>query len=182
MQHYISLVIITRRSSGCTDWLFFAQQLPHGMHDKILALADGCLSRQYRGDARVCKFWHFRDAQYGLVLDEVLRDRSRWEMCMANGFWDVWWYRRAPSCPWDVWWYDERGPGPLQVCQTCGRRRTLLRPSYVNFARITVHRRVSFVPRDGYHGVPDGGVMRSEERDVCEQCFELLYCGAYMEW
>ena len=83
------------------DWLFFAQQLPHGMHDKILALADGCLSRQYRGDARVCKFWHFRDAQYGLVLDEVLRDRSRWEMCMFG--------------PWDVWWYDERGPGPLVV-------------------------------------------------------------------
>ena len=151
MQHYISLVIITRRSSGCMDWLFFAQQLPHGMHDKILALADGCLSRQYRGDGRVCRFWLFRNdgltEHHGAVLDEVWRAQADLD--------------------------DDEDGGEL--CQTCGVRRRDLHPVDVAFVQITVHRRVTVVPSTGASADLLGELMRWEKRSVCRECFHLLF-------
>ena len=35
------------------DSTFFVQRLPEAVQDKIFAIADGCLSRQYRGEPRV---------------------------------------------------------------------------------------------------------------------------------
>jgi hypothetical protein len=78
------------------DWTFFVQRLPDAVQDKILAMADGCLSRQYRGEPRLCRFRLFRDHD-GMVLDEE------------------WW---APGL--------EDGDDWGELCQMCGRRRDLL--------------------------------------------------------
>ena len=91
------------------DWIFCVQQLPHGMQDQILAAADGCLSRQYRGEARVCKFWAFRPdtgtEHDGAVLDELWRAQADLD--------------------------DDEDGGEL--CQTCGVRRRDLEPVEVAF-------------------------------------------------
>ena len=141
------------------DWTFFVQRLPQAVQDKILAIADGCLSRQYRGDARVCKFWLVRpDGQTehdGAVLDEVWR---------AQAYLD-----------------DDEDGGEL--CQTCGARRRDLQTANVAFVQITVHRRVTLVPHtDATADVLGGDAMKWDERAVCRECFELLWCGAYDDW
>ena len=135
------------------DWIFCVQQLPHGMQDQILAAADGCLSRQYRGEARVCKFWVFRPdtgtEHDGAVLDELWRAQADLD--------------------------DDEDGGEL--CQTCGVRRRDLEPVEVAFKQITVHRRVTVVPSTGASADLLGELMRWEKRSVCRECFHLLFCA-----
>ena len=98
------------------------------------------------------------------MLDEVWRD-------------DALHYFGSLTMCGDVWWHDE---DEGKLCQTCGVRSQYLRPTNVAFSQFTVHRQVTFV-RDGYRR-PDDEVLLWEERDVCLGCFDLLYCGAYMDW
>ena len=123
------------------------------MQDQILAAADGCLSRQYRGEARVCKFWVFRPdtgAEHdGAVLDELWRAQADLD--------------------------DDEDGGEL--CQTCGVRRRVLQTATVSFVQITVHRRVTVVPTTGASADLLGELMRWEKRSVCRECFHLLFCA-----
>ena len=146
------------------DWTFFVQRLLHAVQDKILAIADGCLSRQYRGDARVCKFWLFRPdritEQDDAVLDEVWRavmEASRVRLAVSE---------------------NEDGGEP---CQTCGIRRRDLQQAYVAFVQITVHRRVTrIIDIDFYAAdILGGDAMKWEQRAVCRECLELLFCPPY---
>ena len=130
------------------------QQLPHGMQDQILAAADGCLSRQYRGEARVCKFWVFRPdtgAEHdGAVLDELWRAQADLD--------------------------DDEDGGEL--CQTCGVRRRDLQRADVAFVQITVHMRITVVPSEKCELMDLGDLMEWEKRSVCRECFHLLFCSA----
>ena len=128
------------------DWTFFVQRLPHAVQDKILAIADGCLSRQYRGDARVCKFVLF--APHGLaVLDEVWRAQA------------------------DL---DENEDGG-EPCQTCGIRRRDLQQAYVAFVQITVHRRVIRIIDIDVCAALFGEECDWEQRAVCRECSKVLW-------
>ena len=134
---------------------FRVGQLPRDVQDRILAFADGCLSRQHRGIPRVCKFWLFDSlGTLGLLVRGPL------------GVLEEQWRPEAA--------FFENEDGAALPCQTCGWLRHHLHRVEVGFAELTLHRRITRVPHT------DGAVytvstqMDFELRDVCDVCHEVL--------
>ena len=134
------------------DSTFFVQRLPQAVQDKIFAIADGCLSRQYRGEPRVCKFWLFSQhswtEHHGAVLDEVWRAEADLD--------------------------DDEDGGEL--CETCGIRQRDLQRANVGFVKLTVHRRVTRVSNTDASAEIIGETMDFDDRAVCRECSMLLFC------
>ena len=143
------------------DWTFFVQRLPDAVQDKILAMADSCLSYKYIGEPILCRYWLFRHDFFphhgGMVLD------------------DEWW---APGL--------EDGDDWGELCQMCGRRRDLL-PADVSVVQLFMHRWISRIwwepsaegrrhPRD----FPFGRFVKWEERAVCDECFHMFRCDGVL--
>ena len=136
------------------DSTFFVQRLPEAVQDKIFAIADGCLSRQHRGDPRVCKFWLFAlgPPENGIA---VLEEEWRAEADLNE---------------------NEDGG---ELCQTCSIRQRDLQRANVGFVKLTVHRRVTRVPNTYASTEIIGETMDFDDRAVCRECSMLLFCGIW---